>query len=94
MATVQHERVRVTARIPAEMRDRLEEAAELMGSTLNQFVVQSAVQRAQRVLERETTIRISREAAQKVLGLIDEPPRPTKALRRALKRHRELLGGA
>lgn len=94
MATVQHERVRVTARIPAEMRDRLEEAAELMGSTLNQFVVQSAVQEAQRVLERETTIRLSREAAQRILEMIDDPPKPTKALRRALKLHRELLGGA
>lgn len=94
MATVQHERVRVTARIPAEMRDRLEEAAELMGSTLNQFVVQSAVQEAQRVLKRETTIRLSREAAQRILEMIDDPPKPTKALRRALKLHRELLGGA
>ena len=36
------ERVRLTARTPGRLRDTLEQAAELQGATLNQFVVRSA----------------------------------------------------
>lgn len=60
MASVEHERTRVTASVPAEICDQLEGAAALIGLTLSQFVVQSAVSEAQRVLDRERTIRLSR----------------------------------
>lgn len=94
MANVEEDKIRITARIPAGMRERLEEAAELMGATLNQFVVQSAVSEAQRLLERETTIRLSRDGAKQVLELLDHPPRANKQLREALKLHAELIRGA
>lgn len=94
MPTVDEEKIRITARIPAGMRDRLEEAAELSGATLNQFVVQSAVNEAQRLLERETTIQLSREGAKRVFELLDQPPRANRRLREALKLHSELIRGA
>lgn len=91
MPTVEEDKIRITARIPVGMRDRLEEAAELLGATLNQFVVQSAFHEAQRILERETTIRLSREGAKQVLELMDAPPKANTALKAALKRSRDLL---
>lgn len=94
MAIVEEERVRLTARIPAAMLERLEEAAELLGATLNQFVVQSAVHEAERVLERETTIRLSREGAKQVFDLLDNPPKANEQLQRAFALHNELLRGA
>ena len=78
-------RTRITARISNEMRETLEQAAELSGSTVNQFVVQAAYQEAQRIIERESVIRLSREAARKVLELIDNPPKPTKRLKEAAR---------
>jgi len=71
------------------MRNALEQAAQLQGATLNQFVVQSAFQEAQRVLERETVIRLSQRDAQKVFALLDRPPRANKGLKRAVKAYRE-----
>ena len=91
MPTLEDERVRITARVPSEMRDALEQAARLQGATLNQFVVQSAFQEAQRVLERETVIRLSQRDAQKVFALLDRPPRAKKGLREAVKAYRELV---
>jgi uncharacterized protein (DUF1778 family) len=44
--------MRITARFTETMRDTMEQAAELMGSTLNQFMVQIAYLEAQRVIER------------------------------------------
>lgn len=94
MAVSIEDRVRVTARIPAELRKTLEEAAGLSGATLNQFVVQSALECAQRILEQETVIKLSREQAKKVFAMLDNPPKPTKKLKEAFKLNRKLISGA
>ena len=77
--------MRITARVTETMRDTMEQAAELMGSTLNQFMVQIAYLEAQRVIERESLIRLSQKDARKVLSLIDTPPKPNKLLKQAVK---------
>jgi uncharacterized protein (DUF1778 family) len=78
-------RMRITARVSETMRDTMEQAAELMGVTLNQFMVQIAYLEAQRVIERESVIRLSQKDARKVLSLIDTPPKPNKLLKQAVK---------
>ena len=91
MSTIDDERIRITARVPAEMRDALEQAAQLQGATLNQFVVQSAYQEAQRILERETVLRLSQRDAQKVFSMLEHPPKANKQLRDAVKAYHELI---
>lgn len=78
-------RKRITARVSDKVRVTLEEAAELLGATVNQFVVQTAYLEAQRVIEREVVIRLSQKDARKVLSLIDNPPRPNQRLKEAVK---------
>lgn len=78
-------RMRITARVTETMRETMEQAAELMGATLNQFVVQIAYLEAQRMIERESIIRLSQKDARKVLSLIDTPPKPNKLLNQAVK---------
>jgi uncharacterized protein (DUF1778 family) len=78
-------RKRITARVSVNVRTTLEQAAELLGATVNQFVVQTAYQEAQRILERESVIRLSQSDARKILGLLDSPPKPNKALKNAVK---------
>ena len=85
MPTIIEDKSRITARVPAELRDTLEQAARLQGATLNQFVVQSAFQEAQRIVERETLIRLSQRDAQKVFSLLDHPPKPNSRLTEAVK---------
>jgi len=41
---------RVTARISSQVKEILEQAAALSGATLNQFLVQSALKEAQRII--------------------------------------------
>jgi uncharacterized protein (DUF1778 family) len=78
-------RKRITARVSDTVRVTLEQAAELLGATVNQFVVQTAYQEAQRVIERESVIRLSQKDARKVLALLDNPPKPNKRLKDAVK---------
>ena len=78
-------RKRITARVSDSVRDTLEQAAELLGATVNQFVVQTAYVEAQRVIERESVIRLSQKDAHKILALLDNPPKPNKRLKDAVK---------
>ena len=78
-------RERITARVSDSVRVTLEQAAELLGSTVSQFVVQTAYQEAQRVVERETVIRLSQKDARTMLSLLDNPPKPNKRLKDAVK---------
>ena len=82
---IEEPRKRITARVSGNVRDTLEQAAELLGATVNQFVVQTAYEEAQRVIERETVIRLSQKDALKVLALLDNPPAPNKRLKDAVK---------
>jgi len=82
-------RKRITARVSESVRTTLEQAAELSRATVNQFVVQTAYQEAQRLIERETVIRLSQEDARLVLALMDNPPKPNKRLKDAVKAFRE-----
>jgi uncharacterized protein (DUF1778 family) len=78
-------RKRITARVSDTVRVTLEQAAELLGATVNQFVVQTAYQEAQRMIERESVIRLSQKDARKVLSLLDNSPKPNKRLKDAVK---------
>ena len=78
-------RKRITARVSDSVRMTLEQAAELSGATVNQFVVQTAYQEAQRLIERESVIRLSLKDARKVLSLLDNPPKPNKRMKDAVK---------
>ena len=88
------ERERISARVPKDVRERLEEAAGRTGATLNQFLVQAAVEKANQVLERERVTRLSARDAEWLLNVLDRPPRPANArLKRALKNYYKATRG-
>jgi uncharacterized protein (DUF1778 family) len=81
------ERSRITARVSVAAQQTLETAAGMVGATLNQFIVQSALREAERVIEQERVIALSAQNAIAFLAAIDNPPSPNKALRQALANH-------
>ena len=84
-------RKRITARVSDSVRDTLEQAAELLGATVNQFVVQTAYVEAQRVIERESVIRLSQKDARTILTLLDNPPKTNKRLKDAVKIYKGMV---
>ena len=85
MALTTEDRGRITARVPQGVQDTLEQAAELLGATLNQFAVQAALTEARRVIERDRVIHLSSTDATFLLNLLDKPPAPNARLRKAFR---------
>ncbi|PIV06578.1 MAG: toxin-antitoxin system HicB family antitoxin [Syntrophobacterales bacterium CG03_land_8_20_14_0_80_58_14] len=62
--------------MPLEVYERIAAAAQTIGATLNQFLVQSALDKANDIFERERVITLSSRAAETFFGLIENPPDP------------------
>jgi len=82
---------RVTARIPRANRLIIERAAAVYGATLNQFIVQSALDRAGEILKREETLQLSERDAVTFLNALENPPQPSEQLIAALQAHDRLV---
>ena len=89
MTAAATERGRVTARIPAKVQETLELAAAMVGATVNQFMVQTALREAERIIEQERVIRLSARDAAIFLRALENPPPPNAKLKAALKRHKD-----
>ncbi|NET68094.1 MAG: DUF1778 domain-containing protein [Moorea sp. SIO1G6] len=87
MASTTPNDTRVTARLPASVKDTLQKAADLTGATLNQFMVQAQVKEAQKVINTEQVIHLSPQDADRIFSLIENPPAPNKHLQEAIQRH-------
>ena len=89
MATATAERGRITARVPAQVQDTLELAAAMVGATVNQFMVQTALREAERIIEQERVIRLSARDAEMFIKALENPPPPNAKLKAALKRYKD-----
>jgi len=79
---------RVSARVTPKVYKTLSQAAELAGATLNQFIVQSAYEKAHEVIEKERFIRITARSASTFFEALAHPPKPTGKLKKAAKLYR------
>jgi len=82
---------RIPARMPTAVYERLLEASRAVGATLNQFLVQSALEKANTILEDERTIKLATASADAVFTLMENPPEPNEYLKKAMKRRKDRL---
>jgi len=85
---------RITARVPENVHALLEKAAGMVGATMNQFVVQAAVDRAKQVVEDDNVIRLSGESTRMFFEALENPPAPNEKLLAAVSAHKEALNAA
>ena len=82
---------RIPARMPIAVYERLVEAAQAVGATLNQFLVQSALEKANAILEEERVIKLSVASSEALFEIMKNPPEPNENLKRAMQYRKETL---
>jgi len=82
---------RIEARIALDALATVKRAAEIQGRSVSDFVVAAAQEAANRTIEETQIIRLSVEDQRAFAEAILNPPEATPALRRAFRRHRELI---
>lgn len=89
-----HAGKRLTTRITDHVQDKLQTAADIIGATLNQFVVQAALEKAEKVIESESTMVLTRREALRLLEMIENPPPRNRNFLQAQARYRRTKGDA
>jgi uncharacterized protein (DUF1778 family) len=82
---------RLEARLPASVYADVKRAAQLKGRSITDFVVSAAHAAAQQAIEEEGIIRLSADDQRRFALALINPPSPNAALKRAMRRWRQLV---
>jgi uncharacterized protein (DUF1778 family) len=83
---------RLEARIAPQILSVVQRAAEIQGRSLSDFVVAAVHEAANRAIAETEVIRLSVEGQRQLAKLLMDPPAPGRALKKAVRRRRELFG--
>ena len=76
---------RITARVDEQTQELLAQAALLSGMTsINSFVLSAAIEKAKQLLEREYSLKLSQQDAERLVAALDAPTKPHARLRQAV----------
>lgn len=85
-------KARLEARVNASVLAQIKRAAEIQGRTVTDFVIHAALDAATKAIEDNHIVNLSLEGQTAFAEALLNPPEPGAALRRAFKRHEQLLG--
>ena len=78
---------RINLRLIGTDKQRIERAAAIEGKTVSTFIVASALEYADKTIERHETMSLAREDAIRFFHALDNPPPPNDRLRATLDEH-------
>jgi uncharacterized protein (DUF1778 family) len=84
-----NEAARLNFRLPAEIKKRVERAAMASGMTVTDFAVSALTTSADEVLDRLSQRKLSDRDRDIFLTMIENPPKPNEALRRAAQTYKK-----
>lgn len=92
MAAHGRKQERIEARVPPDVKQRIEYAAELQGRSLTDFITAAADERACAVIEQHQVIRLSVEDSVALAEAILNPPPPNAKAVAAARLYKEKMG--
>jgi len=90
--TATHKVERLEARVNAETKALCQEAANLEGRSLTDFIVASAVESARRVIRERELIDLSRRDRKAFVASLLNPPPPNRRLQEAARYYKQVIG--
>lgn len=82
---------RLEMRASLAERKQYEAAAILLGMNTSAFIRWSAMEKSAEVLKQASSIVLSNDDRDAFLEALENPPKPNKALKKALKNHQKLV---
>ncbi len=74
---------RISIRLDAEAKKRIERAAALDQRSVTSFILASALQSANLLLKENEEVRLSERDWDRLMDALENPPKPSKALKKA-----------
>lgn len=84
-------RDRLEIRTSDKERRQFEEAAQLLGMNLSEFLRRTALEKSVEVIRKNNSLVLSNEDRDAFLNALENPPEPNKKLKQAMKHHKKLI---
>ncbi len=82
---------RLNFRLPPEIKERVETAALVSGVTVTDFAITALANTAEEVLEKHQTRVLSNRDRDIFLAMLENPPAPNEALKKAVKEYKKRI---
>jgi len=89
MATTTTRTERIDVRVSSKHKEKLEQAANLLGLTLSSFMVEQALSAAMSTIEKAAHLELSEKDWKTMTKALDNPPAPNTNLVQAVKVYRK-----
>ncbi len=84
--------VRLEARLSREQKDLLQHAADLLGRSLSDFILNASQEAATKVIREHVIITLSVKESENFISILLNSPKPNARLKRAAKRYKKFQG--
>ncbi|HMD47992.1 MAG TPA: DUF1778 domain-containing protein [Bryobacteraceae bacterium] len=82
---------RLEARVTPELKQLIEQAAELEGRSITDFIVASTQSAAKQVIQERELLKLGARDREVFVQALMNPPKPNEKLRQAFRRYRETI---
>ena len=79
---------RLVARASNEVHQLIHQAVSIQGSTVSQFLIDAATEKATKIIDQSTKIELSQKNAELIFGLLDNPGEPNDKLLGAIEQYK------
>ncbi len=86
-----NQNARLNFRLPAEIKERIEDAALVSGLTVTDFAINSLANSADEILEKQQTRKLSKRDSEIFLALLDDDSEPNEALQKAAAEYKKRI---
>jgi uncharacterized protein (DUF1778 family) len=83
---------RITARVNEQVKDTLLAATDIVGTTLNQFLIQAALEKAENIIDKNKIIYLSKKDTKVFFDALDNPPEPNAKIKSAVNQYKNKIG--
>ena len=82
---------RLVARVSEDIHKTIQKAAAYTGATITQFLVESALDKARSVINEVELVKLTENAASRMMDLLENPPEPNAYLLQAKANYNEKI---
>ncbi len=90
-SNAERKETRLVARTSTETQEIIQRAADYSGTTLSQFLIEAAMEKARNVIERTETLHLSMAGADALFVALDNPPKANNKLLKAAQRYKDMV---
>ena len=82
---------RLEARVDPEIKARWQQAADLEGRSLTDFIITSMQESSERVIQRHQRMKLTQQDSRDFVETLIDPPKPNERLIEAARKYQEIM---